>query len=136
MIREANLADALDIAMVQVDSWRSTYSGIVPRDYLDALSYEQRTINWRDILSCSTGRQFVFVAEDHPGRIVGFASGGQERSGDFGYTGELYAIYLLDSHQRIGLGRMLTSKIAQRLSEEGIHSMLVWVLALSPSRLF
>ena len=36
MIREANLADAMAIAMVQVDSWRTTYAGIVPQEYLDA----------------------------------------------------------------------------------------------------
>ena len=30
MIREASLADAMAIAKVQVDSWQSTYAGIVP----------------------------------------------------------------------------------------------------------
>jgi len=136
LIREASLAVAMGIAKVQVDSWRSTYAGIVPRDYLETLSYEQRATVWRTILSGNTSRQFVYVAEDHEGNVVGFASGGQIRGGDPGYEGELYAIYLLESHQQIGLGRLLTSKVAKRLLEEDIHSMLVWVLAANPSRPF
>ena len=136
MIREAKLLDATAIAKVQVDSWRSTYAGVVPRDYLETLSYEQRTTAWSTILSASTDGQFVYVAEDHGGTVVGFASGGQERCGNPIYDGELYAIYLLESHQRMGLGRLLTSTIAQRLLEEDIHSMLVWVLAGNPSRFF
>ena len=121
------MADAMAIAMVQVDSWRTTYAGIVPQEYLDALSYEQRA---------TAQIQFVYVAECDGGSVVGFASGGQVRNSDPVFESELYTIYLLESHQHMGLGRLLTSKIPQRLLEEGIHSMLVWVLAANPSRLF
>ena len=34
---------------------------------IDTLSYEQRATVWRTILSATTGRQFVYVAEDHGG---------------------------------------------------------------------
>jgi hypothetical protein len=34
IIREAELYDAAAIAIVHVDSWRSTYRGIIPEDYL------------------------------------------------------------------------------------------------------
>ena len=135
-IRLANLDDALAVANVQVDSWRSTYAGIVSGDYLETLSYEQRASVWHKILSVSASRQFVYVAEDDGGNVVGFVSGGQVKRGEPDYKAELYAIYLLESHQHIGLGRLLTSKIAKRLLQEDIHSMLVWVLAMNPSRGF
>ena len=135
-IREASLADASAIAKVQVDSWRSTYAGIIPREFLDTFSYEQRFEVWRNILSATTPGQFVYIAEDNSGNIVGFASGGQERGGDPVYEGELYAIYLLRPHQHKGLGKLLTSKIATRLLDEGLHSMLVWVLEMNPFRPF
>jgi len=67
------------------------------------------------------------------GNVVGFASGGQARDGDQVYDGELYAIYILESHQKIGLGRLLASKIATSLLDQGMHSMLVWVLELNLS---
>jgi L-amino acid N-acyltransferase YncA len=136
LIREASPADAMAVAKVQVESWRSTYAGIVPQDYLDALSYEQRATVWSTILSNATGRQFVFVAEDLDKNVVGFASGGRMECRDSEYKGELSAIYLLQSHQRMGTGSLLTARIAKRLLDEGINSMLVWVLAANPSRPF
>jgi len=43
IIRKAKLDDATGIAKVHVDSWRTTYKGIIPDDFLNNLSYEQRT---------------------------------------------------------------------------------------------
>ena len=136
MIRDAELADTAAIAKVQVDSWRSTYSGMIPQDFLDALSYEHRAAVWRTILSDQSDRQFVFVAEDPDKNIFGFAAGGHVECCDLDYEGELSSIYLLESHQRMGIGSLLTAKLAKRLLEEGIRSMLVWALEASPSRLF
>ena len=42
LIREASPTDAAAIARVHVDSWRTTYAGIVPADYLANLSYTRR----------------------------------------------------------------------------------------------
>jgi GNAT superfamily N-acetyltransferase len=136
LIRAASPTDATAIARVHVDSWRTTYAGIVPADYLANLSYAQREQFWRDILSTSTPAGCVYVAAQDAGEIVGFASGGPERSGDALYRGELYAIYLLASYQRQGLGRRLTMAVVQRLLHCGLASMLVWVLATNPGRAF
>jgi len=135
-IREAQVSDAGGIAKVHVDSWRTTYEGIVPGDYLDSLSYEQRTSFWHDRLSDPNSARFAYVAEEDDGDVVGFAVGGPERSGDSVYTGELEAIYRLETHQRRGIGRRLIATVAARLTREGHHSMLVWVLSTNPSRLF
>src|SRR5688572_11272938 len=82
VIREAALADAAGIAVVHIDSWRTTYRGIVPQAYLDSLDYDERTVRWNQILSESAATHAVYVAEDRQVGIVGFASGGPERSGD------------------------------------------------------
>jgi len=34
-IRKANSNDALGVAKVQVDSWKTTYKNIVPNEYLE-----------------------------------------------------------------------------------------------------
>ena len=96
-IREASVPDAAAIAKVHVDSWRTTYTGVVPDDFLAQLSYEQRVRTWRDVLSTHGVTEFVFVAEAEASNIVGFASGGPDRSGNTDYKGELYAIYLLEA---------------------------------------
>jgi GNAT superfamily N-acetyltransferase len=135
-IRTATVADAAAIANVHVDSWRTTYNGIVPDDFLAKLSYEGRQRFWRDILSEPASRTLVYVAEGTSGHVIGFASGGPERSGDTVYTGELYAIYLLDRWQRQGIGRQLTVAVVERLIQAGLASLLIWVLAENRSRRF
>lgn len=132
MIREARPEDAAGIARVHVDSWRTTYRGLVPDDVLANLRTDERENNWVGILRDQT--KFTYVADE--GGIVGFVNGGPERSRTVDYDGELYAIYLLESHQRRGLGRELVRAFAARLAKEGFRSMLVWVLVDNPHRAF
>lgn len=112
---------------MHVDSWRTTYAGLMPDDFLAGLAYDAQERRWAGILAVQGPASFVYVVEQG-GEMVGFASGGREREGDPTYTGELYAIYLLEEHQRRGLGRVLVGAVASRLAEAGHRSMLVWVL--------
>jgi ribosomal protein S18 acetylase RimI-like enzyme len=127
MVRPARLDDAQGIARVQVASWRTTYPGMIPQDYLDSMDEAVFVARWSDRLRHETSRRATFVAEDD-GHLVGFASGGSEREGDARYQGELYAIYVLDEWQGRGLGRELANAIAGVLADRGLLSMLVWVL--------
>ena len=133
-IRTANLSDAAGIARVHVESWRTTYKGIIPDDFLARLSYEQREHLWNQVLTDPS--RFVYVAEDEPGQIVGFISGGPEPNGDILYTGEIDAIYLLVPYQGQGIGRRLVITLASRLIQESMTALLVWVLAANPARKF
>jgi len=91
-IRPARIEDAGAIAFVQVESWKSTYAGIVPDEYLASLSVESRTGAWKELFDAGTN--LMFVAEDTTA-IFGFVSGGKLRDPIEGYDAELYAIYLL-----------------------------------------
>jgi GNAT superfamily N-acetyltransferase len=135
-IREAEVGDAEAIARVHVESWRTTYSGIIPDDHLAQLSHERRAQMWRNNVAKRTRQECVYVAEDENGAVVGFAAGGPERAGDPLYRGEIYAIYMLKKFQRRGIGRRLIAAIARRLLQAGFESMRIWVLAKNPSRGF
>ncbi|HET7578641.1 MAG TPA: GNAT family N-acetyltransferase [Bacillales bacterium] len=129
-IRKAVPEDTAGIAKVHVDSWRSTYSGIISERFLEGMSYRERENRWHDIFDQAQPGSCVYVAEAENGEIVGFASGGSERSGKYGdFQSELYAIYLLKEIQGQGIGRSLFRKAARNLVEQGFSSMLVWVLA-------
>ena len=128
-IRQARTEDAKSIAFVHVESWRTTYAGIVPDDYLASLNPEQRAEMWRERFNAGTA---LIVAEDASG-VFGFASAGQLRDPIDGYDAELYAIYLLQREQKRGAGRMLVRKLSQRLGSDGFRSLVVWVLARNPS---
>ena len=75
----------------------------------------------------------TFVAENEQGRIVGFASGGPNRTDTDNpretdiYHCEIYAIYLLQDVQRHGLGSRLTRTLVEKFREQGYQSMVLWV---------
>jgi GNAT superfamily N-acetyltransferase len=134
IIREATHNDVPAIARVHVDTWRTTYQGIVPDEHLANLSYERRANGWYQILShAPEDGNVTYIAEEEPGEIVGFANGEVERTGDPLYKGELTAIYIRQSHQGKGSGRYLVQAVAGRLYLLGINSMMVWVLVDNPA---
>lgn len=135
-IRLARLTDAEALAFVHVESSRTTYRGMLPEDVLQDFSLDRRTHQWRKMLSDPTSPEVIYVAEVQEGSIVGFASAGPEREGDAVYNGELYAIYLLASAQRQGIGRQLVEAVVNHFLQQGMTTLLVWVLAANPACAF
>jgi len=101
-IRTATQEDAPSITRVQIETWRTTYRGIVPDAYLAGLDAEQRTIRWREHLKSP---ERILVAE-LGGEVVGFIS----------------------KTQRMGIGTALLIELARRLVDDGFQKMAVWVL--------
>jgi GNAT superfamily N-acetyltransferase len=135
LIRPAKLADAPSIAQVNVESWRTTYKGIMPDELLANQSVERRETMWSGVLSNPDSRTFLFVAEVD-GQVIGFAAAGPERTEHPIYKGELYAIYLLADHQGRGIGRALAKAVVHRLLEKGYDTMLIWVAFQNPATHF
>nr|WP_263327024.1 GNAT family N-acetyltransferase [Neobacillus sp. Marseille-Q6967] len=132
-IRKAVLSDAKGIAKVHVDCWKTTYKNIVSDEYLNNLTYDSREKLWKNNIPNGG----VYIAENKEGEIVGFSSGGKERSGIYnGFEGELYAIYILKENQGNGIGKALVKPIVDEIKEMGLNSMLVLVLKDNISRLF
>ena len=134
IIRPATADDGRGIARVQVETWRSAYRGIVADEVLKALSEDDRTERWSEIIE--NPEQATFVAESRNHGIIGFANGGPERDGREDYQGELYAIYILPDFHCQGIGKRLLSEFARWLADSGFLSVMVWVLADNPSRPF
>jgi GNAT superfamily N-acetyltransferase len=129
-IRKADNEDAAAIAHVHVESWKTTYAGIVSDAFLASLNKEDRTISWQEQILA--GNISIFVVEDERG-IFGFAAGGKIREKLDDHDAELYAIYLLRERQGQGVGRTLVLTLASALRVKGFTSMLVWVLEQNPS---
>ena len=123
-IRSATQEDVFSISRLHIESWQTTYRGIVPNAYLASLSAEERAIRWSARLS-GAGR--VLVAEEST-ELIGFISGGPIREPVRGCDAELYAIYLLREAQRKGIGTRLLIELAKHLDNDGFKSMAVWVL--------
>ena len=143
-VRRARPADAISIGAVHVAAWRSAYPGILPDDFLARLSVPRQAAHYDAAIRSATG---VFVAaasgnDVPPGsgsRIVGFATAGRARGGEFIRRlaeGEVETLYVLDDWRDLGVGRKLMRAAAGHLAETGCKSCFVWVLRDNPSRWF
>lgn len=134
LVRPAEAWDAAAIARVHVATWRSAYRELLTADFLASLDQSQYEERWARSLGDASAR--VYVAENADG-VVGFASGGPERAGEAGFSGELYAIYVLPDAQGRGHGRRLVQAVVAGVRELGLKDMIVWVLRdNAPARKF
>ena len=139
--REAKSSDAGRLGVLHVTSWRESYAGLLPGPILDGLSAEARSNMWRAILEdpAKYGGTGIFVAESDD-KIVAFGACGDQRDPALkarGFDGEVGAIYVLQSHQRAGVGSSLMSLMAQSLLDHGRTAATLWVLRENASaRLF
>lgn len=140
-IREAELRDVAAMARVSVDSYRAAHRDQIPEASLMQFTYEESERNWaraiRELSEADERQEYIYVAENVEGLLVGVAMGGPERSHHPLYMGEIYFLYLLPEYQRQGIGRQLVISVVERLVEQEMDSLLIRVLkANAPARRF
>ncbi|MBZ9750591.1 GNAT family N-acetyltransferase [Deinococcus sp. HMF7604] len=133
-IRPARPEDARAIAAIHTDSWRETYAGLMPEDFLarmtDEAQRERRAAFWAQ--NIAAGQDVVLVAEED-GEVIAFASAGAPRDHE-GYGAELFTLYSRRATQGQGTGRALLRAVAAALQARGAQSLALWVLDVNPTR--
>ena len=126
-LRRARPADAGAIAGLHVAAWKAAYPGLLPQDYLDDLSPEDRVGGWEEALQ-STPWPLVLVAEED-GALLGFASLSPSRDEDAGDgEGEVQTLYVGPGAWRSGVGTALLEAATEELADAGFTSAVLWVL--------
>ena len=130
VIRAARVADAWQIAVVQVRSWQGAYRGLLPQAYLDGLDPAQRVGRWERSLAEAEDRRDGVLVADASGTLLGFVGYSPSRDGDAdpAWVGEIDAIYLLPSAWGKGVGRLLMDAALARLAEARFDRATLWVL--------
>lgn len=136
LIRVARQNDTTQIAQVHVTSWNETYSGLLPDTCLQTSTVAKRQQQWADYWKNHAPDQFLWVAENMSGDVIGFMCGGPERTRHPRFDGELYALYVLQAWQYAGVGRQLWRQCLTLLAEHGAQNVVVWVLSHNPARGF
>jgi ribosomal protein S18 acetylase RimI-like enzyme len=149
-VRAAVERDAEGVARVHVASWRSTYRGLVPDDYLAGLSVERRADNWRRLITDAGADRGVLVLEDDTlngdtlngdtlngdtlngdtlnGDVIGFCHYGPTRDDDVAGAGEVTSIYLLGDRWRRGGGTQLLDAAVSAMTAAGYATATLWVV--------
>lgn len=125
MIRQATINDAPRIAEIHVDSWRVTYRGIVPDDYLAALDVNKREEAWKERSSNESAPVYVACNAD---RIIGFCHISASRDTGTEGTSEITSIYIDPANLRNGYGRELFSAAFTFAIRQGYRDVTLWVL--------
>lgn len=88
VVRPAHVTDAPRLGRIGLRAWQAAYRGLMPDEFLDGLSAEQRTASWeRGLATPSEPGQAQLVVEDDDGEVAGFVVTGPTRSGEG--TGEV-----------------------------------------------
>lgn len=142
-LRKARLQDSRELARVHVETWRHTYAGMVPDQYLTSLTVDAKAQVWKQWIQRQGQEETILLAETQPekddaesSRVVGFGHAGPTRDRDLPYKGEVYTLYVEIDWQGRGIGRQLLACLFRDLLACGLDSALIWVLADNPSRFF
>jgi ribosomal protein S18 acetylase RimI-like enzyme len=141
-IRRAKRDDASAIGRVHVETWQSTYAGMLPDAMLVAMSDVRQSAWWLRVLSDPGEARGVFVADDEEMGVVGFGSCGPVRDLPEGLdgrevrVGEVYTLYVEPDFQNRGLGRRLLDALFRQLKAERCDTAVLWMLAENPTRFF
>jgi ribosomal protein S18 acetylase RimI-like enzyme len=139
-IREAQLEDAAGIADVHVETWRTSYAGLLPENLLIQMDSDGQRRSWAGLLKHPEANTRVLVAEvgnftSAGSRIIGFGSCGPARE-DFSDRGEVFTLYILPDWQNRGVGTHLLKTLLGCLTGDGYSHAKLWVLGDNPSRFF
>jgi GNAT superfamily N-acetyltransferase len=135
-LRPAASADARAIARIHVETWQTTYPGMLPDQTLIDLTIDGKARSWRATLERPNPTGAVLLAEVPEEGVVGFASAGHNRHPNLPYAGEVETLYVLPDWQNQGIGRQLLTGCFEALRGQGFASAVVWVLAENPARFF
>lgn len=129
--REAERNDAESIALLHATSWRQTYRGMMPDEFLDGDLISNRLQVWHDRLTRHRADQFVCLAEDGQ-KLAGFIC-------VFGNEDSIWGSYIDNMHvahekKRLGLGTALMKEAAAWLNARyPQYGVYLWVMEANDS---
>lgn len=127
-IRAASPSDVDVIASLHLASWRAAYRGIVPDEFLAAITLESRVIRWRKALSSSESPLTETLIAVDGDTVQGVSSFGPRRLPESTVVGEVYALHIEPAARRRGIGRLLLHDSIRRLEIRRFGGAVLWVL--------
>jgi ribosomal protein S18 acetylase RimI-like enzyme len=122
-VRNARPADAPSLAQIFRESWRQSYTGILPSLYLEREIVRRDAQWWRRAVSSERNLLVVLHGET----IAGYATCGRARGGGRD-TGEIYELYLSPVYQGLGMGEHLFEACRATLDSLDLERLIVWAL--------
>lgn len=127
-VRQAAPGDAEAIGEVRVAAWQAAYKRFLPKAYLSSMNPSENISELRRKLSKQNEAFSVTVAECG-GRVVGFAIVGAPRFETKPGAVELWALNVLPSHWRQGVGRAMIEQVVVAAERSSSKTVELWCIA-------
>lgn len=137
--RKSLYEDIPEIVKVRVDTWRTTYSGIIDEEILkkQEINLSGLIENARKRFEEANGVSEETVVAIFNEKIIGFVNYGPYRikgNKTDRATVEIYAIYVLEKFQNSGIGKkMFSYALKDLLKKQDYKKMIIWCLEKNPS---
>jgi len=126
LLRPAEPADAMAVAIVHVRAWQVAYRDLLPADYLASLKPGERAARYT--FGGTDPRQpMTTVAIDEAGIVRGFVTTCAARDEDVPGYGEVAAIHVDPECWGQGVGQALLASARAFLLDSGCRRALRWV---------
>lgn len=114
-LREGKAEDAEQKGFVHFTSWKETYTGLMPNEYLDNLKLE----NCINIARKYPQNTLVAIVND---QVVGFSGYLEDstKNASIKPSSEIMAIYLLNRYQKKGIGYALMQESLKRVTKNNV----------------
>ena len=123
-IRRAVLEDASSLANIIVESWRSAYSDLIPKDeIIKYLDKERRQQQFEKFIA----DEEIILIQTYDGIPAGLVFANKANDEQIEYCGSIYSIYILEEYWGKGLGTRLMDRVINILQDEGCKRVSLWV---------
>jgi len=131
-VRPARPEDAVEIARIQIETWRTGYAKVLPAEVLDALAETDVARQWRGSISTPPSSEHRVLIANEGEWPVGFTAFGpdpdvQEGDPDAEHTASINLILVEPRWGRRGHGSRLLAAVADLSRDAGMTRLVTWV---------
>jgi RimJ/RimL family protein N-acetyltransferase len=123
VVRQAKLADAVQIGEAHASAWEVAYVGLFEPDVIRQAAADRRRM-WPHVLATNTFDFAGLLVAEQGGRVVGYSQFGP--NGEGSGRGEIYGFYLHPAAWGRGAATALMTASLSRLSGMGLDPVVVW----------
>lgn len=129
-VRPARVADVGEIARIQLVTWRTAYSAVIPAHVLSRLTHDDIATQWAAaVANPPSPRHRVLVALDDEATVGFVALGPADDEGfDPSSTGLVTTLLVEPRWGRRGHGSRLLAATVDLLRTDGVGTAVTWIL--------
>ncbi len=123
-IRPATIDDASSLANIIVESWKSAYSELIPKD--EIARYLDKNKRKNQFEKFIQDEEIVLIAlfDQIP---CGLAFANKDNDEGLEECGSIYSMYLLEEYWGRGVSSELMTKVIEILERQGVKRVSLWV---------